>query len=96
MRSLHCGLKVGNTVARGLERKTIREWRHARFLTQSELGEMVGVTYFTIINWELGIKQPRARNMRALAAALGIKPEQIILIEGKRTPRQSDFAQDGE
>lgn len=69
-----------------MERKTIREWRNARFLTQGELGQIVGVSYFTVSNWELGIKQPRARNLRALAEALGIKPEQIILTEGKGLP----------
>ena len=70
-----------------LERRTIREWRKARFLTQGELGDQVGVSYFTVSNWELGIKQPRAKNVRALAAALGIQPEQIILItEGKGLP----------
>jgi transcriptional regulator with XRE-family HTH domain len=73
-------------MADGLERKTIREWRNARFLTQGELGDQVGVSYFTISNWELGIKQPRARNLRALASALGISPEQIILTEGKGLP----------
>lgn len=69
-----------------LERKTIREWRNARFLTQGELGAMVGVSYFTISNWELGIKQPRVKNLRALAEALGVKPEQVILTEGKGLP----------
>lgn len=69
-----------------LERKTIREWRHARFLTQGELGDKIGVSYFTVSNWELGIKQPRAKNMRALAAALGIQPEQIELVRGKESP----------
>ena len=73
-------------MAEQLERKTIREWRNARFLTQGELGQMVGVSYFTVSNWELGIKQPRARNLRALAEALGIKPEQIVLTEGKGLP----------
>lgn len=51
-----------------------------------ELGEKVGVSYFTISNWELGVKQPRVKNLRALADALGIRPEQIVLIEGKGLP----------
>lgn len=68
-------------------RQTIRAWRRSKFLTQEELGNMVGVTLYTISNWELGIKQPRAKNIRALAQALGIQPEQIILIEeGKEKP----------
>jgi transcriptional regulator with XRE-family HTH domain len=62
------------------ERKTIRAWRDSRYLTQQELGDMIGVTLFSISNWELGTKQPRAKNMRALAAALGITPDQIILV----------------
>jgi DNA-binding XRE family transcriptional regulator len=33
-----------------LKHKTLREWRDARYLTQGELGEKVGVTYFTISN----------------------------------------------
>lgn len=69
-----------------LERKTIREWRNARFLTQGELAEILGVSYFTISNWELGIKQPRMKNLRALAGALGIHPGQIILVTGKGLP----------
>ena len=68
------------------ERKTIREWRNARYLTQGELGDKIGVSYFTISNWELGVKQPRVKNLRALAEALGIRPEQILLIEGKGLP----------
>jgi transcriptional regulator with XRE-family HTH domain len=69
-----------------LERKTVREWRTARFLTQEELGQKVGVTFYTISNWELGIKQPRFKKLRALAEALGIQPEQIILTLGKGDP----------
>lgn len=69
-----------------LPRKTLREWRSSRFLTQEELAEKVGVTYFTISNWELGIKQPRFKNLRALAKALGIQPEQIELTKGKEHP----------
>jgi transcriptional regulator with XRE-family HTH domain len=79
-------MKGVNTMADEVERKTIREWRNARFLTQGELGDLVGVSYFTISNWELGVKQPRAKNLRAVAKALGILPEQIILTEGKGLP----------
>ncbi len=69
-----------------LSRKTLREWRAVRLLTQEELAQKVGVTYFTISNWELGIKQPRYKNLRALAVALDILPEQIIPVQGKEYP----------
>lgn len=67
--------------------KTIKQWREARYLTQEELARLVGVTFYTISNWELGIKQPRVKNLRELAAQLGIQPEQIRLVQGTRTPR---------
>jgi transcriptional regulator with XRE-family HTH domain len=66
--------------------KTLREWRTSKFLTQEELAAKVGVTFYTISNWELGIKQPRFKNLRALAAALDIQPEQIVLVQGKGNP----------
>lgn len=69
-----------------LPRKTLREWRTGKYLTQEELAEKVGVTFYTISNWELGIKQPRFKNLRALAAALGIQPDQIVLVLGKEMP----------
>lgn len=69
-----------------LPRKSLREWRASRFLTQEELGAKVGVTFYTISNWELGIKQPRVKNLRALAEALGIQPGQIVIAKGKESP----------
>jgi transcriptional regulator with XRE-family HTH domain len=67
-------------------RKTIAEWRRSKWLTQEELGEMVHVSLTTISSWELGAKQPRFKNMRTVAAALGIEPDQIILLESKSDP----------
>lgn len=69
-----------------LERKTICEWRNAPYLMQGELADKIGVSCFTISNWESGVKQPRVNNLRTLAEALGISLEQIILIEGKGLP----------
>ena len=70
-----------------LEKKPLREWRNSRWLTQEELGAKMGedggvkVSGLTVSAWELGIKRPRAKNMRNLAKALGVLPEQIILPE---------------
>jgi len=71
------------------ERLTIREWRARSFLTQQELAEKVGVSYMSVSNWENGVKAPRAKHMRALAQALGIKPEQIVLTQGKGVPARA-------
>jgi transcriptional regulator with XRE-family HTH domain len=67
------------------ERKTIRQWRDAAFLTQGELAEKSGVTLKAIAGWEQGRAQPRVKNLRALAAALGITPDQIILVHKEET-----------
>lgn len=69
------------------EQMSIREWRLRRFLNQQELAEKVGVSNNTISAWEKGIKAPTLKHMRALAAALGINPEQIILPpKGQESP----------
>jgi transcriptional regulator with XRE-family HTH domain len=65
---------------RTTERKTLRQWRDAAYLTQGELADKIGVTLTSISNWEIGTKQPRVKNLRALAAALSITPDQIILV----------------
>lgn len=73
------------------ERKTLREWRDAAFLTQEELADKAGVTNKAVSAWELGIAQPRVKNIRALAAALGITPGQIIPVyRDKPTGEVSD------
>lgn len=83
---LYYGEQEVRSMSEELPRKTVREWRLSRFITQGELAEMVGVTLYTISNWEVGVKQPRFSNLRALAKALGIRPEQIVLIRGKELP----------
>ena len=41
------------------ERKTIAQWRKAKFLTQEELGKKIDVSPYTISSWEVGSKQDR-------------------------------------
>jgi len=77
-----------------LPRKKIRDWRQDRLLTLGELAALVGVKLQTIWNWEQDRSQPEFRNMRALAKALGVEPQQIIMpdadeIEAARERRRS-------
>jgi transcriptional regulator with XRE-family HTH domain len=67
------------------ERKTLRQWRDAAYLTQKELADKAGVTLKAVSAWETGKAQPRVTNLRALAAALGITPDQIILVDKEPT-----------
>jgi transcriptional regulator with XRE-family HTH domain len=43
-------------------------------LTQKEAGQRLGVTQFTVINWECGFRKPRIQNMPAVQDFLGYVP----------------------
>lgn len=64
--------------------QTIRAWREARKLTQLQLANLVGVTPSTVYGWEKGKYEPKARQLRALSEAFGVKMEEIELIEVER------------
>lgn len=63
--------------------KTIRELREEHQWSQLELANRLGVTPGTVSNWERGLFEPRARQLRALAEALGVTMETIDLREGE-------------
>lgn len=46
-------------------------------LTQEELGERIGVTRATIINWEKGASHPDAKEMGLLAKELKVNSEDL-------------------
>lgn len=60
--------------------QTIRELREARGLSQFKLAIQVGVTPASIHQWESGKNAPGAARLRALAAALGVKMDDIIIV----------------
>lgn len=60
-----------------MDRRTIRQWRLERGLTQHQLAKLVGVTHISIGNWENARYEPSARQLEALAAALGVCMDQI-------------------
>jgi transcriptional regulator with XRE-family HTH domain len=57
---------------------TLRELRENAVLTQDELAKKIGVTPTAISHWETGSKRPRAKNIRKLAIALGVTPQEIL------------------
>ena len=56
---------------------TLREWRDKQNLTVLQLAEQSGITRGTIYGIEKGNHWPTRRTIRALAKALGVKPEDI-------------------
>ena len=61
--------------------KTIRELREEAGLTQLEVAYRLGVTPATVSNWERGIFEPKASQLRAIARLFGVSSDDIELIE---------------
>jgi transcriptional regulator with XRE-family HTH domain len=58
----------------------LRELRQRRVLTLHELGELSGVAYNTIWRLENGKSGAQPRTIRKLAAALGVEPEELVVV----------------
>jgi len=61
--------------------KTIKALRDKKGWTQLELATKIGVTPSTIYNWERGKFVPRVGQLRELAQVLGVRMDEIDLIE---------------
>ena len=59
----------------------LKELSQRRVLTLRELEEEAGVSYNTIWRLENGYDEARASTIRKLAAALGVEPEEMIVVE---------------
>jgi phage repressor protein C with HTH and peptisase S24 domain len=55
----------------------IKDLRASRELTLMALGELVGVSWQTVQQWESGKTAPKAKRLALLAAALGTTPEYL-------------------
>ena len=67
---------IGEIVA-----ENVRQKREARGLTQPELAKLSGVSIQTIFRLENGKTHPQAKNLKAIASALGV--DQTALLGGK-------------
>jgi DNA-binding XRE family transcriptional regulator len=66
---------VGLSIKKGFT--LIRAWREYLGLTQNEVAGRMGVTQEALSQLETGGKKPRKATLEKLAAALGLKVEQI-------------------
>jgi transcriptional regulator with XRE-family HTH domain len=57
--------------------ENLRRIRLAAFLSQAELGRRSSVHAITITRLESGRTSPSTRTVRALAAALGVQPNEL-------------------
>lgn len=65
----------------------IRKERLAHGLTITELAERIGVTRSAVGQWENGRTEPTRENVRAVATALGIQPQQLDPSSGNTATR---------
>ena len=56
---------------------TLRQLRHMRELTQSDLAKSVGITAYAISQYELGLRVPGLRTSEKLAKALKVDLQTI-------------------
>jgi len=66
-----------------VDMRKLKELRQRRVLTLQELGERSGVAYNTIWRLENGRTGAQPRTIRKLAAALGVEPEELIVVRSR-------------
>ncbi len=62
--------------------KSLREHRHARFISIEDLAAKAGVSTKTIVETELGRTQPKFRTIRKISEALEINPADVAEFVG--------------
>lgn len=77
--------------------RSIRELRDRALMSRADLAREVGVVESTVYRWEVGEAVPIRRHARAMAKALGIRPEELEREDPPRPapPRRKPDAEDG-
>ena len=56
----------------------LKQFRDERFLSHRELARLAGVSPTTVLSIEKNETEPQRRTIRKLAAALGVKPSELV------------------
>jgi transcriptional regulator with XRE-family HTH domain len=56
----------------------LRQVRERLFVTQAELAARTGIAEATLSRIENGLQRPRISTVRKIAAALGVRPEELV------------------
>ena len=72
--------------------KSLREHRHARFISIEDLAEKAGVSTKTIVDTELRRTQPKFRTIRKISEALGVDPAEVAEFAAAANPALAEQA----
>jgi transcriptional regulator with XRE-family HTH domain len=73
---------------------TLKELRERKFLTQKELGELIGVHPTMVSEWERGLYRPSLRNLKKLCQVLEVGRDEIDWPERKEPVAKADDEND--
>lgn len=65
----------------------LKKARERRGVTQTQLGEMMGVSPQSVQQWESGSTMPRHKRIEALAKTLSVRPQWLMLEQGDMIER---------
>ena len=63
-------------------KESIKRFRREKRMTQKQLAEKLGVSLSAVGMWELGLRNPPAKKLPALAAALGCSIDELFAEPG--------------
>lgn len=66
----------------------LRQWRADRNLSQSELGDLIGVDGMTVSRWERGGHLPRKKHRQKIQEVTGIAPSELFNSLSEAEPAQ--------
>ena len=69
-------------------KESIKQYRREKRMTQKQLADQLGVSISAVAMWECGLRNPPAKKLPALAAALGCSID-ALFADAPEEPAQS-------
>lgn len=69
----------------------LKYYRRLKGITQSKLGENIGVNNTTVSNWEKGVSRPDMDSLVRLSEYLGVSPTDLLYFDGTPEDRGTDY-----
>lgn len=63
-----------------ISKLTLKQARNLAELTQSEASEKIGVSIYTLLNWEKGKTRPKVSMLDKIAEVYGVPKDMIVFV----------------